>query len=185
MREVTRTARGLAGLGLSARRPRRHLGQQLPRVGPAAVRRPPAPGVILVNVNPAYRSHELRYVLQKIAHPRPVPARARIRARTTARSWTTRATATRCLSSTSSGWAKTPGTTCSPPARDYPEHAARAGRRRQHPVHLRHHRLAQRRACSRIATCSTTAWRSALALQAARKTTASARRCRSTTASAR
>jgi fatty-acyl-CoA synthase len=63
-REVTRTARGLAGLGL-------HPGD---RVGiwasncvewillqHAASRA----GVVLVNVNPAYRSHELRFVLKK------------------------------------------------------------------------------------------------------------------------
>ena len=63
-REVTRTARGLAGLGL----------RQGDRAGiwasncvewvviqHAASRA----GVVLVNVNPAYRSHELRYVLKK------------------------------------------------------------------------------------------------------------------------
>ena len=63
-REVTRVARGLTGLGLAAG----------DRAGIwasncvewilmqyAAARA----GVVLVNVNPAYRSHELRYVLQK------------------------------------------------------------------------------------------------------------------------
>jgi fatty-acyl-CoA synthase len=63
-REVTRVARGLAGLGLATG----------DRAGIwasncvewilmqyAAARA----GVVLVNVNPAYRSHELRYVLQK------------------------------------------------------------------------------------------------------------------------
>ena len=37
-REVTRTARGLAGLGLRPRRPHRHLVQQLPGMDPPAVR---------------------------------------------------------------------------------------------------------------------------------------------------
>jgi fatty-acyl-CoA synthase len=63
-REVTRVARGLAGLGL---RPGHRAGiwasncfewVLLQYAGPRA-------GVILVNVNPAYRSHELRYVLAK------------------------------------------------------------------------------------------------------------------------
>jgi fatty-acyl-CoA synthase len=63
-REATRTARGLAGLGLS---PGDRAGIWasnclewiLLQYGAARA------GVILVNVNPAYRSHELRYVLQK------------------------------------------------------------------------------------------------------------------------
>jgi fatty-acyl-CoA synthase len=63
-REVERTARGLAGLGL--RRGDR-IGVWsancvewiLLQIGAARA------GLILVNVNPAYRSHELRYVLQK------------------------------------------------------------------------------------------------------------------------
>jgi len=63
-REATRTARGLAGLGL---RPGDRAGiwasncveWVLLQYGAARA------GVVLVNVNPAYRSHELRYVLQK------------------------------------------------------------------------------------------------------------------------
>ena len=63
-REATRTARGLAGLGL---RPGDRAGVWasnclewiLLQHGAARA------GVILVNVNPAYRSHELRYVLKK------------------------------------------------------------------------------------------------------------------------
>src|ERR1022692_1716841 len=63
-RETTRVARGLAGLGLAT-------GDRvgiwasnciewiLMQYGAARA------GVVLVNVNPAYRSHELRYVLQK------------------------------------------------------------------------------------------------------------------------
>jgi fatty-acyl-CoA synthase len=62
--EVTRTARGFAGLGL---RPGDRVGVWasncvewvLLQYGSARA------GVALVNVNPAYRSHELRYVLQK------------------------------------------------------------------------------------------------------------------------
>ncbi len=61
---VTRTARGLAGLGL---RPGDRAGvwssncMEWLLLQYATARA----GVILVNVNPAYRSHELRYVLQK------------------------------------------------------------------------------------------------------------------------
>jgi fatty-acyl-CoA synthase len=62
--EVTRTARGLAGLGL---RPSERAGiwasncVEWVLLQYAAARA----GVVLVNVNPAYRSHELRYVLKK------------------------------------------------------------------------------------------------------------------------
>jgi fatty-acyl-CoA synthase len=63
-REVEKTARGLAGLGLS---PGDRIGVWsanclewiLLQYGAARA------GLVLVNVNPAYRSHELRYVLQK------------------------------------------------------------------------------------------------------------------------
>jgi fatty-acyl-CoA synthase len=63
-REATRTARGFAGLGL---RPGDRVGiwasncieWVLMIYGAARA------GVVLVNVNPAYRSHELRYVLRK------------------------------------------------------------------------------------------------------------------------
>ncbi len=63
-REVERTARGLAGLGLG---PGDRIGVWsanclewiLLQYGAARA------GLVLVNVNPAYRSHELRYVLQK------------------------------------------------------------------------------------------------------------------------
>ncbi len=63
-REVTRTARGLAGLGLN----------RGDRVGIWASNclewillqhSASRAGLVLVNVNPAYRSHELRYVLRK------------------------------------------------------------------------------------------------------------------------
>jgi fatty-acyl-CoA synthase len=62
--QVTRTARGLAGLGL---RPGDRAGiwasncLEWVLLQYAAARA----GVVLVNVNPAYRSHELRYVLRK------------------------------------------------------------------------------------------------------------------------
>ncbi len=82
-REVTRVARGLAGLGL---RPGDRAGiwasncVEWVLLQYAAARA----GVVLVNVNPAYRSHELRYVLQK-SHMqalflRPRDARADYRA---------------------------------------------------------------------------------------------------------
>jgi fatty-acyl-CoA synthase len=63
-REATRVARGLAGLGLA---PGDRVGIWASNciewilMQYAAARA----GVVLVNVNPAYRSHELRYVLQK------------------------------------------------------------------------------------------------------------------------
>jgi fatty-acyl-CoA synthase len=63
-RESTRTARGLAGLGLSAGDragvwASNCLEWLLLFYGASRA------GVVLVNVNPAYRSHELRYVLKK------------------------------------------------------------------------------------------------------------------------
>ena len=106
--EVTRTARGLAGLGLNAG----------DRVGIWASNclewmllqyATARAGVILVNVNPAYRSHELRYVLQR-SHIRALFLHADGFARQLPRDpRTNRAMATGCLSSTWSGWAKTPG----------------------------------------------------------------------------
>jgi fatty-acyl-CoA synthase len=63
-REVTRTARGLAGLGL---RPGDRAGIWASNCLEWVLLQYAAPraGVVLVNVNPAYRSHELRYVLAK------------------------------------------------------------------------------------------------------------------------
>jgi fatty-acyl-CoA synthase len=63
-REATRTARGLAGLGLKAGDragiwASNYLEWLLLFYGAARA------GVVLVTVNPAYRSHELRYVLKK------------------------------------------------------------------------------------------------------------------------
>jgi fatty-acyl-CoA synthase len=63
-REATRTARGLAGLGLKPGDragiwASNHLEWLLLFYGASRA------GVVLVNVNPAYRSHELRYVLKK------------------------------------------------------------------------------------------------------------------------
>ncbi|MGA2116648.1 MAG: AMP-binding protein [Bryobacteraceae bacterium] len=63
-REVTRVARGLAGLGL---RPGDRAGIWASNCVEWVLLQYAAPrtGVVLVNVNPAYRSHELRYVLAK------------------------------------------------------------------------------------------------------------------------
>lgn len=63
-REVTRTARGLAGLGL---RPGDRAGIWASNCVEWILMQHAASraGVVLVNVNPAYRSHELRYVLKK------------------------------------------------------------------------------------------------------------------------
>jgi len=62
--EVTRTARGLAGLGL---RPGDRAGIWASNCAEWILMQHAASraGVVLVNVNPAYRSHELRYVLKK------------------------------------------------------------------------------------------------------------------------
>ncbi len=62
--EVTRAARGLAGLGLE---PGSRAGIWASNYLEWVLLQYAAPraGVILVNVNPAYRSHELRYVLTK------------------------------------------------------------------------------------------------------------------------
>ena len=46
-------------------RPGRHLGAQLRRVGARSSTRTAKVGAILVNINPAYRSHELAYVLRQ------------------------------------------------------------------------------------------------------------------------
>ncbi len=63
-REVTRVARGLAGLGL---RPGDRAGIWASNCLEWVLLQYAAPraGVVLVNVNPAYRSHELRFVLAK------------------------------------------------------------------------------------------------------------------------
>jgi fatty-acyl-CoA synthase len=63
-REATRVARGLAGLGL---RPGDRAGIWASNCIEWVLLQYAAPraGVVLVNVNPAYRSHELRYVLAK------------------------------------------------------------------------------------------------------------------------
>lgn len=63
-REVTRAARGLAGLGL---RPGDRAGIWASNCLEWVLLQYAAPraGIVLVNVNPAYRSHELRYVLAK------------------------------------------------------------------------------------------------------------------------
>jgi fatty-acyl-CoA synthase len=63
-REVTRTARGLVGLGL---RPGDRAGIWASNCVEWILMQHAASraGIVLVNVNPAYRSHELRYVLKK------------------------------------------------------------------------------------------------------------------------
>jgi fatty-acyl-CoA synthase len=63
-REVTRVARGLAGLGLA---PGDRAGIWASNCVEWILLQHAAgrAGIVLVNVNPAYRSHELRYVLQK------------------------------------------------------------------------------------------------------------------------
>ena len=143
-REVERTARGLAGLGLE---PGDRIGiwasncleWVLLQVASARA------GFVLVNVNPAYRSHELRFVLKK----------SRIRA-LFLHERDARADYREILAESRNGDAlplehvvwigtgllarhdRTRRGRARPPRRP--------GRRGQHPVHLRHHRLAQRRA---------------------------------------
>ena len=72
--EVERTARGIAGLGLS----------RGDRIGVWATNcaewlllqyAASMAGVILVNINPAYRAHELEYVLRKSHIRRDLPVR--------------------------------------------------------------------------------------------------------------
>ncbi len=72
--EVTRTARGLAGLGLT---PGDRVGIWASNCAEWVLLQyaTARAGLILVNVNPAYRSHELRYVLQK-SHIRALFLRA-------------------------------------------------------------------------------------------------------------
>ena len=114
-REVTRVARGLAGLGL-------HSGDRagiwasnclewvlLQYAGPRA-------GIILVDVNPAYRSHELRYVLAK-SHIRVLflhEKDARANYREILAEWRI---GERLPLEPSSGWATLRGMKCSLPAR--------------------------------------------------------------------
>ena len=129
--EATRVARGLAGLGLA---PGDRAGIWASNciewilMQHAAARS----GVILVNVNPAYRSHELRYVLQK----------SRIRA-LFLRERDARANYRAILDDSRDGdtlplehiiWL------------GEPSWDAMLARRGQHPVHVGHHRLTQRRA---------------------------------------
>ena len=97
--EVTRVARGLAGLGLQ---PGDRAGIWasncvewiLLQYGAARA------GVVLVNVNPAYRSHELRYVLRKSRIRALFLARAATRAPTIGRFLRNRAMASRSRWST-------------------------------------------------------------------------------------
>ena len=162
--QAERTARGLAGLGL---RPGDRAGIWASNcvewilLQHAAARA----GVVLVNVNPAYRSHELRYVLAKsriralflrerdcarrlprdsgrIAGRRAPAARARGLART------------RFLGRDAGGAART----CrpAPPPRTTSPTSSTPRAPRARP----------RACCSRTATCSTTAWRSACACEA-------------------
>jgi fatty-acyl-CoA synthase len=74
-REVTRVARGLAGLGL---RPGDRVGIWASNCVEWVLMQYASgrAGLILVNVNPAYRSHELRYVLER-SHIRVLVLRAR------------------------------------------------------------------------------------------------------------
>ena len=147
--EVDRTARGLIGLGLT----------RGDRVGVWATNCAEwvylqlgcaRAGLVQVNVNPAYRAHELAYVLKKSG------MKALILQAQDARSnyrqileeamrgqnlplrhtiYLDDATWDRC--------SKTASTSAT---------ARRLSRRRQHSIHLRHHRLARRESCSRITT---------------------------------
>ena len=181
-REVTRIARGLAGLGPAAGRPagiwasnclewvllqyargarRRGAGQRQSRVPIART---------------ALRAAQ-------VAHARPVPAREGCARRTIARSWPNRATAG-SLPLEHIVWLGDPSWDAMlAGGTDYPPKTPTAGRCSQHPVHLRHHRLAQRRAAHPSEPAEQRPGDRARA-DAPRSTTASARPCRSTTASA-
>jgi len=176
-----RVARGLAGLGLRPGESRRHLASNCAEwVLFAARRRALRRGA--VNVNPAYRSYELRYVLRKsriralFLHEKDARASYRdIRKnRGRAKPWS---------SNTSSGWARIRGKPCSP------------GRRLLRSAPAQPHDVANIQYTSGTTgspkgvmlthtTCSTTGWNGD-GPEGHRAGIASARRCRSTIVSDR
>ena len=141
-------------------------------------------GVVLVNVNPAYRSHELRYVLQK----------SRIRA-LFLREHDARANYRQILDESRNGesfplehvvWLGEPSWDAMlAGGRDFPRDTAAAPTTSPTSSTPPAPPARPRACCSRTTTWSTTAWRSRCALRATRAATASARPCRSITASAR
>ena len=161
-------ALGLLAAGVGNGGPGRHLGAEpvaewtLVQFATAKI------GAILVNINPAYRTHELGYVLKQagisllVAAPAfktadyaaMIDAGPRRTARTCAR-W--------CCSAGRNGTACWPPAGAGDPAGARPRGQARTERRRpdQHPVHLRHHRDSPRARRCRTTTSSTTATSSA------------------------
>ncbi len=175
--EVDRAARALAGLGLGKGD---RVGIWAPNCAEWVVTQFATAklGVILVNINPAYRTTELAYALRQSGCKALVSATAfktsdyramidevrgdlpRARARALHRRRPVRGRARRGRVA-----------------------RARPLRADQHPVHERHHRLAQGRHALATRTSSTTATSSASSATTRRRT-ASASRCPSTTASA-
>ncbi len=114
----------------------------------------------------------------------PSSSASTTRAPTIASSSTNRATATRSRSNTSVWLGDTSWDAMLAGGRDFPARYRRPARRRQHTVHLRHHRLAQRRAAHSPQPAQQRHGDLARP-RAPRNRTASARPCPSTTASDR
>ena len=151
----------------TARRPAGHVEPELRRVGAASSTPRPRSGVILVNINPAYRTSELEYVLRQSGCRVLVAAPAFKTSDYGRWSDEVRAPAARARADRLPRH-RPSGTSCSPRASAAAADAAarprgRAAVRRsdQHPVHERHHRLPEGRHALSTTTSSTTAssWR--------------------------
>ena len=175
--EVEKTARGLIGLGLS---PGDRVGVWATncaewiylQLGCARA------GLVLVNVNPAYRAHELAYVLDRSGMKALVlrACDARSNYRKILEEAGSRPSHVVYLGEDS--WDEMIAN-----GAGIPELNAELPRRPQHAVHLRHHRIAERRAADASQSGQQRTHRRAWAALHA-STTASARRCRCITASA-
>ena len=187
-RPSTALARALLAAGLEPGDRRRHLEPELRRVGARAVRDRARSAIILVNINPAYRTD--RAASTRCASPAAALLVAAPAFKTSDYARDDRRGPRRpARRSSRSCFLDSPDwDDCSPPASGR-RRAARAPRldpvRRpdQHPVHERHHRASPRARRSPTTTSSTTATSSARAA-ATPSRTGSASRCPSTTASA-
>ena len=206
-----RARRRPARAGLAPRRPRRHLGAEPHRMAASRSSAPRASALILVNINPAYRSAELEYALNKVGcralimaralqverlprrccsaragdrlrrERRPLDSRAPADAAST---WSCSATEPRAAGhAVASPSLRALGGPAHRSAARRAQRGARPRRRDQHPVHQRHHRRAQ----GRDAVALQHRQQRALLRQgdgASPSTTGCASRCRCTTASA-
>ena len=145
-------------------------------------------GAILVNINPAYRSHELTYVLNQAGIRMVVIAPSfkssdYVAMVDAARDECPALEQVVVIGEDSWDDLLAPRRRGEPRAADHGAGRARARRPDQHPVHLGHHRVSPRARRSRTTTSSTTATSSGRAAATPRRT-GSASRCPSTTASA-